>query len=448
MTGFAQSTDTAVLSERDFLQQVLEYAPKVEASRTKAAIQEQKWSEARAAFEPKFNSTYNSKNFEGTSYYDRLSTDLTVKTKLGVKVQAGYDRNSGTYLNPEGNLPEAGLVFAGLEVPLGAGLFTDKERTRLKQSRISADAAELVNQLEVNEYLVEAGRAYWNWYGSMEMFRLADEALTLAQDRLTFVKRMRTIGEAATIDTLEAFINYQNRLAFFIKSQIDVFKHASYLRNYIWDSTIDTNLVPMIDSTYEVQFPDSMITREMVRYHPMILLLDADSTIIQTDIALNREYFKPKLDVQFRVQETPGSVASFDYDVARNNYVGVKAHMPILLRKQRSKSRQLELEQDIIQNKRSDLTVKIVNNQRVALNSANQYKSSVDLWRDATINYKTMSEAEYTRYNLGESSLFVVNNRELRWIDARKKYIESVVRYRIEILQFYYSLGQLPDVVQ
>ena len=58
-----------------------------------------------------------------------------------------------------------------------------------------------------------------------------------------------------------------------------------------------------------------------------------------------------------------------------------------------------------------------------------------------------MLQAEQTKFNLGESSLFVLNSRELKWIDAREKYIKSYIMYRKSILRYYHSLGILSAVL-
>ena len=76
-----------------------------------------------------------------------------------------------------------------------------------------------------------------------------------------------------------------------------------------------------------------------------------------------------------------------------------------------------------------------------------ELKKSAALWKTASINYGTLLAAEQTKLTLGESSLFVVNKRELKWIDAREKYINNYVEYRKAILGYYYSLVLLPEIL-
>ncbi|MFT7230608.1 MAG: outer membrane protein TolC, partial [Bacteroidia bacterium] len=62
-------------------------------------------------------------------------------------------------------------------------------------------------------------------------------------------------------------------------------------------------------------------------------------------------------------------------------------------------------------------------------------------------NYKALLDAEQTKFRLGESSLFIVNTREQKWIFAREKYIKSYAEYRKSILRYYHSMGILPKMI-
>ncbi|NNJ56812.1 MAG: TolC family protein [Bacteroidia bacterium] len=450
LLGFSAvaQNDTLVFNEKSFLQQAKTYAPALINSALEVEIQNEEWMESKAAFQPKLNGTFDLKNFDDKTYYNRLNGGLKIKTPAGIKLNGGYTDNSGVFLNPENNVPVQGLAFAGIEIPLGAGMFTDQERTEVKQRAIKKDAASLVNQLEVNNYLLEAGEAYWEWYGNILLLELANDALSRAQKRFNFVKQMNQIKEVADIDTLEAFINLQNRSAYTIANQIKWVKSKNYLNNFLWLPTIkNEEIAPEVDINYTAVFPDSLTKFDYINIHPIILLNNADSLLNKTELTLVREYFKPELDFEFKLQESANNVGSFDYNPAQNNYVGVNLNMPLFLRKERAKAKQLNYKGTIIQNKKTELLNKVKIAQEIHYTNTENLKRNVLLWLDASKNYKRMLEAEQLKYNLGESSLFVVNNRELKWIDSREKYIKSYIDYRISVLKYYHSLCVLPNML-
>jgi outer membrane protein TolC len=121
--------------------------------------------------------------------------------------------------------------------------------------------------------------------------------------------------------------------------------------------------------------------------------------------------------------------------------------MPLFLRKQRAKSRQLQFKNTMISNKKDVVLTKLSNAQNAYSQNIVNLNTSVGIWETATANYKRLLDAENERLTLGESSLFIVNNRELRWIDSQEKYIEAYIEYRITILQYLHSLGILSKAV-
>jgi hypothetical protein len=446
---FAQRVDTLAVNEASFLKQVYQFAPSVLNSGLQVDIQNQEWLAAKAVFEPKLGGTYAAKNYGDKLYYSKLDAGVKVKTPLGVKVTGGYTQNEGVFLNPEGTVPLQGIAYAGIEIPLGAGLFTDEDRTYIKQQRIENNAAGLVNQLEINDHLLSSGVAYWHWYESIMLLKLSQEAIEQAKNRWQYVILQNKIGEAADIDTLEAFINYQNRQAFLLESTIKWEKYRNYILNFLWKPELQQKLVaPLVDIDYEAQFPDSFQQRQITQTHPYVQLLVMDSMINQTNLMLAKEYYKPQVDLAFKLQEDGGSIGNFNYNPTQNNYVGLNVYMPIFLRKQRAKSEQAVIKNEVIGNKKKEALVKLENAQRTYYQNTINLKQSLDLLEVTNDNYKRMLDAEQAKFNAGESSLFIVNNRELKWIESREKYIKTYSDYRKSILDYYHSLGILPQIVQ
>lgn len=60
--------------------------------------------------------------------------------------------------------------------------------------------------------------------------------------------------------------------------------------------------------------------------------------------------------------------------------------------------------------------------------------------------YKQMLEAERRLFNIGESSLFVVNSREQAYINAQIKLTEIVAKNKVSYYAIWYFTGRLPDM--
>ncbi len=150
----------------------------------------------------------------------------------------------------------------------------------------------------------------------------------------------------------------------------------------------------------------------------------------------------------FKLQEDGGSLGNFNYNPVQNNYVGLNVYMPIFLRKQRAKAEQAVLKGEVISNNKKEAIVKLTNAQRAFYQNTTNLKQSLDLLAVTNENYKQMLDAEQAKFNAGESSLFVVNSRELKWIESREKYIKTYSEYRKSILDYYHALGVLPQIVK
>ena len=63
--------------------------------------------------------------------------------------------------------------------------------------------------------------------------------------------------------------------------------------------------------------------------------------------------------------------------------------------------------------------------------------------RNVVENYKRMLDAERRNFEAGESSVFLVNSRELALVQAELKLIESESKYKQAVLQYYHAAGTL-----
>jgi outer membrane protein len=109
---------------------------------------------------------------------------------------------------------------------------------------------------------------------------------------------------------------------------------------------------------------------------------------------------------------------------------GIDFSYPILNRKARGdwqltqlKIVQTELE---LQQKRQTVEMKV---QQYA-NDLTNLRAQAVLFRDVTANYRRLLDGENEKFSIGESSIFLVNTREQRWLDAQLKYLKLLSELR------------------
>lgn len=437
--------DSLVLNEREYLKMVWENSPYVKAKLLYNDVAQQQLVESRAAFQPRLNTAYESKNFNDKLYYSRLSSAVTVQTPYALKWSGGYQKTGGEYLNPEANLPQAGLAYMSLELPLGAGLFTDKKRTDVKLQRIGISSTEIEVYLQLNKYLYEAGKAYWKWYESILLRDLALEAREVTIDRFAFVRANQKIGEYAAIDTLEAFINLQNRMAFFNEQQVNWYQRSRMVyTNLGFDSVW---IAPTADPNYRSVVPDTAIFEQLVAEHPMIDLFELTQLSYDAKARLAREYFKPEVNLKYSMLSDANLPLFSDMSPTDNPYLGLQFNFPLLLRGERARLKQYEVKGEMVDFEQQFFAIELTNDLIANRGMRETLDSTQRLWRATAANYNVLLNAEQKRFRIGESNNFLLNRREIQWLETRTKYIKSYVDFRIKVLEYYYLLGVLPDVV-
>ena len=58
-------------------------------------------------------------------------------------------------------------------------------------------------------------------------------------------------------------------------------------------------------------------------------------------------------------------------------------------------------------------------------------------------NYKRLLDGENEKFNYGESSVFLLNKRQEKYINGQLKLIETYIKRQMELLNFLYFSNQL-----
>ena len=422
---------TSVLSLAEYLGYVKSFHPIVKQANLIINESEAKLLKARGAFDPKLEVDYDRKKFKNTEYFDRLNASFKIPTWFGVEFKGNMEENTGEFLSREAFVPDGGLYSAGVSVPVARGLLTNKRMAMLRQSRLYVKQAQADRLLLVNQILFDATVTYFNWLRTYNEKRVYEDFLSNAQIRFDGIKKSYEVGDKPAIDTLEARITLNNRRLNLEKSRIKFVKSSLELSNFLWlnDNTpieIEDQIIPDINTfdSIDVTLNTSGLDIESfnIENHPKLQSLDFKFRSLTIEKRLKRNNLLPQIDLEYNfLSETPEVVRSFSTSAYKS---GVNVSFPLFLRKERGDLRLAKIK---LQNTEFD-----IQNTRVSLrnkiDAINQELDSYVLQNDYTdiiVNdYSTMLSAEERKFFLGESSLFLVNSRESKLIDAKLKAIE------------------------
>lgn len=422
---------TSVISLSEYLGYVKSFHPIVKQANLIISESEAKLMKSRGAFDPKLEVDYDRKKFKNIEYFDKLNASFKIPTWYGIELKGNFEENTGVFLNPEANVPIDGLYSAGISVPVARGLLTNKRMAMLKQSKLYVKQAKADRQLLVNTILYDATISYFNWLKTYNEKRVYEDFLTNAQMRFNGIKKSFEVGERPAIDTLEARITLNDRKLNLEKSRIKFIKSSLELSNYLWlnnntpieieDGIIpDINTFETIDTTLNTSGLD--IESLNIENHPKLQSLDYKMQSLNIEKRLKANTLLPQIDLQYNfLSETPEVARSFSTSAYKS---GVNINFPLFLRKERGDLRLAKIKLQDTEFEIKNTRVSLINKIDAINQEIDSYLIQNDFTNVIVNDYAKMLTAEERKFFLGESSLFIVNSRESKLIDAKLKAIE------------------------
>ncbi len=434
----AQSTlDTAlVFTQKDYLSWVKDRHPMARQALLLLQQAENAELAARGGFDPKLYSDIQQKSFDGKTYFTISESGVKIPTWYGLELKAAYLTAGGINLNPEATLPDAGQAVLGINLTLLRGLLIDERRAALQQAQLLAAMNDAERRLMLNNLLLDAATVYWNWVAAYNEMRILEQALQIAQNRQTGTVESYVQGDKPAIDTLEGFIQIQTRQFELREARLAYQNATLLLSNFLWDDSGNplalseawrpplagelaaTAPAPPLDDLY----------RQLVQRHPALRVYDAKLAQLDISRRLAAEQLKPQLDVSYNLL---GNGARFGADNAdggalqnlllQNYKWQVTFGFPLLLRKERGKLQEVKVKiADTglgLQQKQLELRNKLESYYNELLNTEQQ----IALYTAMTANYQRLLDAETRKFGLGESSIFLINTREQKLVEAQLK---------------------------
>ncbi|WPP52555.1 TolC family protein [Catalinimonas niigatensis] len=448
----------------EYFNNILQYHPVVRQARFLSDLASQELRLARGAFDPKLKSNYNTKEFDGKTYYNTWDSKLEVPVWFNTDLNIGYEQNDGEYLNDQLQNTSDGLIYAGISLPVGRGLFIDERRAAVRQARLMQDMAEAEKIKEINKVLLNAAKAYWDWYNTYQEYQIINEVESLARERYDAIVQQVINGDIAPFDSLKAFINYQEREVQREQARLQFTNAGIMVSNFLWISgqqdEAQTIPLQLADSTYPVlssPFDEDQLldlrTLEVLKdsarvRHPEIVKLDTKIRQLEIEQRLNREFLKPEINLKYNFLTKPasegGSASNGNGNESffMNDYkLGMELYFPLFLRKERAKLEKtnIKLEQNYFE--RLNQSRSIENDINMVYNTLFNLTELVRMQGRMVNNYQALLNGELIKFENGESSVFLINTRETELLDARIKLLKLQTQYEKAKIELMYAAG-------
>jgi outer membrane protein TolC len=277
--------------------------------------------------------------------------------------------------------------------------------------------------------------------------------LVNAELRYRGILRGVELGENAQIDATEARIALNNRKLNLEQSKVKLIKASLELSTFLWlenntpvelqpNVIPDINTEPIVDATFNIN--QLQEDEAIIEAHPKMISLDYKIQGLEVDTRLKANRLLPRIDVEYNfLTEVPEVARSLN----TSEYKGrLNISFPLFLRKERGDLKLARIKLSDTEFERDATRVNIQNKIDALKQELNSYVVQNDITNQMVLDYERMLEAEERKFQLGESSLFLVNSRESKLIDGQLKAISIQNKFFNTKAKLFNSLAVNPDL--
>lgn len=417
-----------------FMEQVRENHPLSKKASLLVSSAEAAVLEAKGGFDPVLGFKRSDKNFTGIDYYDKNSASLTVPLPFGPDIYAATERAVGTYLDPEAS--RGTVSYIGVDIPLLKGLWMDERRASLRMATQYLKQSEQERLVAFNAVASAAAQSYWMWLETYQLWQITEGTLQLAQQRQNLLRTLQINGDRSEADTIEVAVQV-GQLRLLRDERRNAHRNATVaLTAHVWDediydALITGKLVPAAkwqvfdETTIQVWLADTNPDS-----NPAMRWYDFKLAALGIEKKYKQQGLLPELNLSTRLlSKNFYEFKGIDqYYFADNYTMGISFKMPLFLRQgrgalQRTKLKMLETTLDR-ETKRRELT----NKSTVLANDLMLINAQLADIANLIVSQTRLFNLETSRFNLGESSVFLVNTREQKLLELRGKQIELTAK--------------------
>jgi outer membrane protein len=366
---------------------------------------------------------------------------IDLLTRSGMKVFAGMRLNPNDTKTPFVPTGNAGEYYGGVSVPLLRNRGINEKTAAEKQAKISQPIADQMYMSARMEIVMKAAAVYWEWAGAKARLDVAQNLMQLAIARVDQIRDRVSSGDLPAVEITEAEQEVQRRRAAVIKAERELQK-ASITLSVFLSRADDTatilpsateipNLHPLpakIDEIERVEGRKSALSRR-----PELKRIAGEKQLAKVDLELARNMLLPVVD----------AYALQGADTGKNGIgpvvrAGVNMSIPL---RQRTARGLIAAAQSKLQKLSFD---EVAEKQRISAevdDTVSAINTSVDrfiaLGSEVELAAK-VETGEKLRFKAGDSTLFLVNQRErttaeakVRMIDAHVDFLQALAAFEV-----------------
>lgn len=360
------------------------------------------------------------------------SISLNWLSRSGLKFSTGARYNTGDISPPLYPTGDFGEYFMGVKMPLLRGFRLNKEVISEMQAELGIPKTDAeFNKTRLN-VMLKAASSYWDWVIAHKKMEVSQKVLELSKFRLESIEERVKQGDLPRIDAVEAKQEVFRREGSLINSRREFEKQTLILSRYLWEdhgkpsTPPEVSMIPAEISEPEPIAQDRVLKGRIyaIENRPEVKSLNLEKKIVELDLKYAKNQLLPAADLF----ATPG------YDTGHNSVgftvkTGFSIVIPLRQRTATGLVKAAEYEiHKLDMNERlllQDILLQ-VDDSVSAINAA--YEQFIAARQEYELA-RVMEQGEKERYNLGDSNLFLINQRERATAEAAVKMLDIKAGY-------------------
>ncbi|MBS1990804.1 MAG: TolC family protein [Cyanobacteria bacterium SZAS LIN-3] len=433
------------ISFESFIQSVDKNYPKLLGADAERQVAGAKRLEKAGAFDPVLSSVNEYLRVQDIvnpgkakqAIHNESRVDLLSRSGIRVFTQFRLNPNdTKTPLLPSGR---SGEYSAGFTVPLMRGLGINEKSAAEQQAKLGEPLAKQIFSGSRLEVLLKAAATYFDWVGAKARVDIANNLLKLAEARVDQIKLRVQNGDSPALDVTESEQEIMRRQASYVKAQRDYQKAALQLSIFFWDENGNPRALPPISDVPPLAPEPSKMSeaawnegrKQAAERRPELKKIDLERQQAKIELRLAQNMILPAMDAYFAQGADTGlqGIGS----VMRG---GMTISAPLRQRTARGQvqAAQLKLRKLSLDEKAERLRI-----QTEVDDIVSAINTSVERF-DATAlevkKAKVVEAGERLRFAAGDSTLFLVNQRERTTAEAQMRLVETHVDYMQALAAF------------
>ncbi len=426
------------LTNDAFLSSVDAFYPQIGAADARRRIASARRLEVQGVFDPTLSTLSGYAWMQNTSKFATLKKVLynqpvlEIPFRNGIRILSMYRYNPRSSQSPYIETGKGGEWAGGLAVPLARGLFINEKATTEKIAKLGEPLATQTFSQTRLDLLLRASLSYWNWVGSQRKMQVARRLVQLSTVLVDAAGRRAGQGDLPRIEVTEAEEDFQRRKSDQIAVELE-FKKATYdLAVFLFDA--QGNPIPFLDeSNVPREWPTPQeYTEERLR-ESVKQAVDKRPELKRIALQIQQQHAQLKL-AKNDVLPQADALYTQGYDTGGSGIgnvfrAQVQFSQPLYLRAARGRIKSarfgLEALEDELRAERQRIISEVMT-AGAAINAAHQRYLAVTTQAQKS---EQVYLGERKRFEFGDSTVFLVTQRERQLFDAKIRLIDTQIEY-------------------